>query len=254
MHAAAREHRRQHGGLIARAGAHFQHGVGGGQLQQLGHQGDDGGLADGLVQADGQGPVLPGVRAQFRRDELVARHGQQRGGHRDRQIRRCRSCRRSSATSRSDLRQQLAAGVGVGSVPDAPDDPDDSVATAATAIVRPIANENPPISEPPARDAGNLTDRSPAGIACAASGGDTEPGGRDLVATAPIPRPGGQHAQSHQHDRHPWCGSDPGRRYGRHGADRQAAGGSGRRVLLVPGSRFPAVERRRTGRVRLRRR
>mmetsp|Transcript_23674 Transcript_23674/g.42179 ORF Transcript_23674/g.42179 Transcript_23674/m.42179 type:complete len:642 (+) Transcript_23674:690-2615(+) len=51
---------RQNRGLIARAGAHFEHLVAGADVQRLGHQTHNRGLADGLATGDGQGHILVG--------------------------------------------------------------------------------------------------------------------------------------------------------------------------------------------------
>jgi hypothetical protein len=68
----------QHRSLVAAAGTDLQHlaarrGAGCNFQQQLGHQGHDVGLRDGLLQADRQRLVLVGLAFPGRVDELVAR-------------------------------------------------------------------------------------------------------------------------------------------------------------------------------------
>ena len=64
-------------GVIARAGSDVEHPVGGGQLEQLEHPGDDHRLGDRLAAVDRQGHVLVGATRVLRADEALARHGQQ---------------------------------------------------------------------------------------------------------------------------------------------------------------------------------
>ncbi len=72
------EHRR----LVAATGADFQHPVAFFQLQQLGHQGDDVGLGDGLAFADGEGEIAVGLGAEGFFDEEMAGHRAHRRQHR----------------------------------------------------------------------------------------------------------------------------------------------------------------------------
>ncbi len=61
------------GGLVAGAGADFQHAVLRLQLKLLRHGGDDVGLRDGLAAGDGQGGIVPGVWLPFALHEQIAR-------------------------------------------------------------------------------------------------------------------------------------------------------------------------------------
>jgi hypothetical protein len=63
---------RQHGRLVAAAGADLQHVVAGLRIDGLGHVGDDERRRDGLPIADGQGHVEIGVLPLAQRHELVA--------------------------------------------------------------------------------------------------------------------------------------------------------------------------------------
>ena len=71
----------QHGGGIARAGAHFEHLVAGIELEQLDHAGDDVGLGDGLPRLDRQRRILIGELRQVLRHERLARHLAHGGEH-----------------------------------------------------------------------------------------------------------------------------------------------------------------------------
>ena len=80
-HHLAREPR-QHRGLIARAGADFEHAVLRPHAELLGHVGDHVGLADGLAAGDRQRPVGIGVVREAVVDEVLARHLVERAQHR----------------------------------------------------------------------------------------------------------------------------------------------------------------------------
>ena len=67
----AAQHRRR----VAGAGANLEHLVGGFQLQQLDHAGDDVRLRDGLPGLDGERRILIGEVRQMLRHERLARHG-----------------------------------------------------------------------------------------------------------------------------------------------------------------------------------
>lgn len=62
----------EEGGLVAGAGAEFEHAMVGGELEFLGHDGDHEGLGDGLAVAAGQGLVFVGVLAAGLGEEEVA--------------------------------------------------------------------------------------------------------------------------------------------------------------------------------------
>jgi len=79
---AAADNLAEDGGLVARAGSHFENLVFGAESEQIGHHRDDGGLADGLAVAYGQRVVRVGVTPQFLRHEFMAwdlGHGQGHG-------------------------------------------------------------------------------------------------------------------------------------------------------------------------------
>ncbi len=57
--------------LVAAARSDFQHLFRAGQLQRLGHQGDNEGLRNGLVQPDGQRDIFVGEVATFLRHESL---------------------------------------------------------------------------------------------------------------------------------------------------------------------------------------
>ena len=74
--------RGQHRGLVARAGAHFQHPLRDAVFNQRGgHARHHPGLGDGLAVADRQRGVLVGAARQRLVQEQVARHGAHRGEH-----------------------------------------------------------------------------------------------------------------------------------------------------------------------------
>ena len=71
----------EHGGGIARTGAHFEHLVARLELQQLDHAGDDVRLGNGLARLDRQRRVLVGELGEMLRHERLARHFAHGGEH-----------------------------------------------------------------------------------------------------------------------------------------------------------------------------
>lgn len=65
----------EHGGLVTGAGSDFEHAVGGPWVERLGHEGDDEGLGDGLMEPDGQGVIGVRLGEEVRRDEFMAWDG-----------------------------------------------------------------------------------------------------------------------------------------------------------------------------------
>ena len=63
----------EYGGLVARAGPHFEYNIAGLRVEQVGHQGYDEGLGNGLARLDRQRCVLVGTVTEGREHERLPR-------------------------------------------------------------------------------------------------------------------------------------------------------------------------------------